>query len=96
MGIQGYPILLTELRKPVFPMQECAEIISQCKIIEAYIILVINVRSYKPSGHLPLVLIVDDSLVPGAVLVTVPATEGQACMVSRKISDSVKVCLAHK
>ena len=95
MRIQGYPILLTELRQPVFPMQECAEIISQFNIIEAYIILVINVRSYKPSGHLPLVLIVDDSLV-GSVPVTVPATEGQACMVSRKISDSVKVCLAHK
>ena len=95
MRIQGYPILLTELRQPVFPMQECAEIISQCNIIEAYIILVINVRSYKPSGHLPLVLIVDDSLVC-SVPVTVPATEGQACMVSCKISDSVKVCLAHK
>ena len=63
MRIQGYPILLTELRQPGFPMQECAEIISQCNIIEAYIILVINVRSYKPSGHLPLVLIVDNSLV---------------------------------
>ena len=95
MRIQGYPILLTELRQPGFPMQECAEIIGQCNIIEAYRILVIHVRSYKPSGHLPLVLIGDDSLV-GSVLVTAPATEGQACMVSRKISDSVKVCLAHK
>ena len=56
-------------------MQECAEIISQCNIIEASIIPVINVRSYKPSEHLPLVLIVDDSLV-GSVPVTVAATEG--------------------
>ena len=92
MRIQGYPILLTELRQPVFPMQECAEIISQCYIIEAYIILVINVRSYKPSGHLPLVLIVDHSLV-GLVPVTVPATEGQACSQDLEQCQSV---LAHK
>ena len=91
MRIQGYPILLTELRQPGFPMQECAEIISQCNIIEASIIPVINVRSYNPSGHLPLVLIVDDSLVPGSVLVTVPATEGQACMVSQDLGQCQSV-----
>ena len=65
LRIQGYPILLTELRQPAFPMQDSAEIISYCNIIQADIIIVDNVWSYKPSGHLLLVRVVDGSV--GAV-----------------------------